>query len=290
MAVNPLFLTTAIEAVVRAGKLQMARFGRGDVQVDKKGAIDLVTEVDLAVERMFRDLITERFPDHQVLAEELGGSAVVPVGPCWVFDPIDGTTNFAHGIPIFCASLALEIDGVPELAAVFDPNRQELFTAERGGGAFLNGRPLQVSGATSLLDAVLVTGFPYDVHTRVDEIVGLFGAFVGRARAVRRLGSAAIDLCYVAAGRMDGFWETDLKPWDIAGGALIVSEAGGRVTSVEGTPFASRGGDVLASNGHLHDAMLDLVRSFRASRRSVPSRQSTVVSRRSTGDRRRASR
>lgn len=290
MAVNPLFLTTAIEAVVRAGKLQMARFGRGDVQVDKKGAIDLVTEVDLAVERMFRGLITERFPDHQVLAEELGGSAVVPVGPCWVFDPIDGTTNFAHGIPIFCASLALEIDGVPELAAVFDPNRQELFTAERGGGAFLNGRPLQVSGATSLLDAVLVTGFPYDVHTRVDEIVGLFGAFVGRARAVRRLGSAAIDLCYVAAGRMDGFWETDLKPWDIAGGALIVSEAGGRVTSVEGTPFASRGGDVLASNGHLHDAMLDLVRSFRASRRSVPSRQSTVVSRRSTGDRRRASR
>lgn len=290
MAVNPLFLTTAIEAVVRAGKLQMARFGRGDVQVDKKGAIDLVTEVDLAVERMFRDLITERFPDHQVLAEELGGSAVVPAGPCWVFDPIDGTTNFAHGIPIFCASLALEIDGVPELAAVFDPNRQELFTAERGGGAFLNGRPLQVSGATSLLDAVLVTGFPYDVHTRVDEIVGLFGAFVGRARAVRRLGSAAIDLCYVAAGRMDGFWETDLKPWDIAGGALVVSEAGGRVTSVEGTPFASRGGDVLASNGHLHDAMLDVVRSFRVSRRSVPSRQSSVVSRRSTGDRRRASR
>lgn len=274
MAVNPLLLATAIEAVVRAGKMQMARFGREDVQVDKKGAIDLVTEVDLAVERMFRDLITERFPDHQVLAEELGGSAVVPAGPCWVFDPIDGTTNFAHGIPIFCASLALEIDGVPELAAVFDPNRQELFTAERGGGAFLNGRPLHVSGAASLLDAVLVTGFPYDVHARVDEIVGLFGAFVGRARAVRRLGSAAIDLCYVAAGRMDGFWETDLKAWDIAGGALIVSEAGGRVTSVEGTPFASRGGDVLASNGHLHDAMLDVVRSFRASRRSaVGSRQ-----------------
>lgn len=268
MAVHPLFLTTAIEAVIRAGKLQMARFGREDVQVDKKGAIDLVTEVDLAVERMFRDLITERFPDHQVLAEELGGSAVVPAGPCWVFDPIDGTTNYAHGIPIFCASLALEIDGVPALAAVFDPNRQELFTAERGGGAFLNGRRLRVSAATSLLEAVLVTGFPYDVHTRVDEIVGLFGAFVGRARAVRRLGSAAIDLCYVAAGRMDGFWESDLKPWDIAGGALVVSEAGGRVTSVEGTPFASRGGDVLASNGHLHDAMLDVIRLFRASRQA----------------------
>ena len=133
MSPHPLLLTTAIEAVVRAGKLQMEHFG-GDMQIDKKGTIDLVTDVDVAVERMFRDLIAQRFPDHQVLAEEMGGAASVPPGPCWVFDPIDGTTNFAHGIPIFCASLALEIDGVPEVAAVFDPNRQELFTAERGGG------------------------------------------------------------------------------------------------------------------------------------------------------------
>src|SRR5574341_290207 len=145
----------------------------------------------------------------------------VPAGPCWVFDPIDGTTNFAHGLPIFCSSLALEIDGVGEVAAVYDPNRRELFTAERGGGAFLNGQPLRVSAAGALVDALLVTGFPYDVHRRVDEIVGLFGAFIGEARGVRRLGSAAIDLCYVAAGRVDGFWESDLKPWDIAGGALI---------------------------------------------------------------------
>src|ERR1700704_1544508 len=154
----------------------MAQFG-GDFQIDKKGKIDLVTEVDVAVERMFRALVAERFPDHQVLAEELGGSAPisrVPSGACWVFDPIDGTTNYAHGIPIFCASLALEIDGVPEVAAVFDPNRQELFTAERGRGAHLNGRPLRVSTAKNLVDAVVVTGFPYDVHSRVDEIVGLF--------------------------------------------------------------------------------------------------------------------
>ena len=265
MAPDSLFLATAVEAVVRAGEVQMAHFG-GDLQIGKKGAIDLVTDVDVAVERMFRSLVAERFPDHQVLAEEMGGAAEAPEGPCWVFDPIDGTTNYAHGIPIFCASLALEIDGVAEVAAVFDPNRQELFTAQRGGGAFLNGRLLKVSDAESLVDAVVVTGFPYDVHERVGEIVGLFAAFVGRARAVRRLGSAAIDLCYVAAGRMDGFWESDLKPWDLAGGALIVAEAGGRVTNMDGTPFHSRGRHVLATNARLHEPMLDVIRTFRAGR------------------------
>jgi myo-inositol-1(or 4)-monophosphatase len=266
-SLDPLFLSTAIEAVVRAGDMQMARFGR-ELRIDKKGEIDLVTEVDFAVERMFRDLIAERFPDHQILAEELGGAAVAPQGPCWVFDPIDGTTNYAHGLPIFCASLALEIDGVAELAAVYDPNRRELFTAHRGGGAYLNGRRLGVSAIGTLEDALLVTGFPYDVHRRVGEILRLFGAFVGRARAVRRLGSAAIDLCWVAAGRMDGFWEGDLKAWDIAGGALVVAEAGGRVTGTDGQPFASRGGHVLASNGRIHDDMLTVIREVRGSDQS----------------------
>ena len=262
---DPVFLATAVEIVLQAGAIQLARRESG-FHVDKKGTIDLVTDVDVAVERMFRDLIAQRFPDHQILAEDMGGAASVPPGPCWVFDPIDGTTNFAHGIPIFCASLALEIDGIPEVAAVFDPNRQELFTAERGGGAFLNGRRLRVSSAASLVDAVLVTGFPYDVHGRVEEIVGLFGAFVGQARAVRRLGSAAIDLCYVAAGRMDGFWESDLKPWDVAGGALIVAEAGGRVSNMDGSAFSSRRPHVLATNARLHEPMLDVIRGFRAGR------------------------
>jgi myo-inositol-1(or 4)-monophosphatase len=259
VAPDPLLLATAIEAVVRAGDLQMARLG-GDVRIDKKGQIDLVTDVDLEVEGMFRDLVADRFPDHEVLAEELGGADRVPPGPCWVFDPIDGTTNYAHGLPIFCASLALEYNGVAEVAAVYDPNRRELFTAERGQGARLNGVRIQVSSAETLLDAMLVTGFPYDVHTRLDEIVGLFRAFVGRARAVRRLGSAALDLCYVAAGRMDGFWERDLKPWDIAAGALIVAEARGRVTRMDGSPFSSRHRDVLATNGTaLHDAMVGVI-------------------------------
>ncbi|MGB7218228.1 MAG: inositol monophosphatase family protein [Vicinamibacterales bacterium] len=284
MPLDPRFLSTAIEVVVQAGSLQMAHFGKNDVRIDKKGTIDLVTEVDMAVERMFRKLIAERFPDHQVLAEELGGSAGVPQGPCWVFDPLDGTTNYVHGLPIFCASLALEIDGVPEVGAVFDPTRQELFTAERGRGASLNGRPLGVSSTESLVDAVLVTGFPYDVHERVDEFVGLFAAFVGQARAVRRLGSAAIDLCYVAAGRMDGFWETDLKPWDVAAGALIVSESGGRMTRTDAGPFASRSGDVLATNGRLHDQMLEVIRSFRARRSAVSSRRSAVDSQQSAVD------
>jgi len=260
---SPILLTTAIEAVVRAGDLQMAQLGQA-FRIDKKGATDLVTEVDLAVERTFRELIAQRFPDHQILAEEMGGAAAIPTGPCWVFDPIDGTTNYAHGVPIFCASLALEIDGVPEVAAVYDPNRKELFTAERGGGAFLNGAPIRVTPTGDLGDALLVTGFPYDVRTRMDEIVGLFAAFVREARAVRRLGSAAIDLCWVAAGRMDGFWEADLKPWDMAGGALIVAEAGGRVTDLAGGPFTSRGGHVLATNGHLHEAMLEVVRTFKS--------------------------
>ena len=258
MSPNPLFLSTAVESVVRAGDIMMARAG-GPMRVDKKGTIDLVTEVDLAIEETFRGLIRARFPDHQVLAEEQGGAMSIPAGPCWVFDPIDGTTNYAHGLPIFCASLGLEIDGVTEVAAVYDPTRKELFTAERGAGAFLNGKSLRVSATAELVDSLLVTGFPYDVHHRVEEIVGLFGAFIGQARAVRRLGSAAIDLCYVAAGRMDGFWESDLKPWDVAGGSLIVTEAGGRVTDMDGSRYSSRNRHILATNGRLHSKMLAVI-------------------------------
>lgn len=259
MTIDPAFLATAIEAVVRAGELQMARFG-SNVQVEKKGAIDLVTEVDVEVERMFRGLIAARFPDHDVLAEEMGQTRS-GASLRWVFDPLDGTTNYAHGIPIFCSTVALEIDGVPTVAAVYDPNRRELFTAERGVGAWLNGEPLRVSAATTLIDSVLVTGFPYDIRepARMAEILALFTGFLGQARAVRRLGSAAIDLCWVAAGRMDGFWEQALQPWDVMGGALIVQEAGGRVTGLDGSPWDAHRGNVLASNGRVHDDMLAVI-------------------------------
>ncbi len=260
---DPIFLATAIEAVLEAGRIQLASFGKDGLRIDKKGAIDLVTEIDLEVERMFRALIAERFSDHEVLAEEYGGGAGT-ARHRWVFDPLDGTTNYAHGLPIFCASLALEIDGQAEVAAVFDPTRQELFTAERGVGAWLNGEPLRVSTTASMIDGLLVTGFPYDVQQSPEKYLRTFGAFLSRARAVRRLGSAAIDLCYVAAGRMDGFWEEQLKPWDTRAGALIVQEAGGRITGMDGAAWNPASGHILASNGPLHDEMVAILSASRA--------------------------
>jgi myo-inositol-1(or 4)-monophosphatase len=258
----PIYLATAVEAVLRAGETQMARFGQ-DIRIDKKGDIDLVTEIDLEIERGFRAMIAERFPDHEVLGEEFGRADDQSRVPhlCWVFDPIDGTTNYAHGLPIFCSSLALEVDGEPVVAAVYDPSRKELFTAERGQGAWLNGRPLRVSAAASLIDSLLVTGFHYDVQKDPGEVMELFAAFISRARAVRRLGSAALDLCYVGAGRFDGFWEKKLQPWDVAAGALIVKEAGGQVTAMSGAPYRSREGSVLATNGRIHEEMLRTIRS-----------------------------
>ena len=266
MTRDPLLLSTAIEAVMKAGEIQMSFIDRG-FEVSYKGAIDLVTEADVAVETMFRKMIGERFPDHTILAEEFGeDAATLGASHCWVFDPIDGTNNYAHGLPIFCASLALEIDGKGEIGAIYDPNRKELFVAERGGGAFLNGRPIGVSRASTLVESMLVTGFPYDIHQRIPEIVGLFGDFVGKARAVRRLGSAALDLCYIAAGRMDGFWEQDLKPWDIAAGTIIVEEAGGRVTDFAGEPASARRSQILATNGKIHEEMLAITHAFLRSR------------------------
>lgn len=258
---DPVFLATAVEIVLRAGEIQMSRRESG-FQIDKKGTIDLVTEVDLECEKMCRAVVAERFPHHDILAEELSSGPGQPRTSRyrWVFDPLDGTTNYAHGLPVFCASLALEIDGRAEVGAIYDPTRKELFTGERGQGAFVNGTRLRVSETRSLLDALLVTGFPYDVHEKLVPLLAMFGAFLGEARAVRRLGSAALDLCYVAAGRFDGFWEQTLKPWDVAAGALIVEEAGGRITGMDGSQFDPAAAHLVASNGQIHEAMLGVIR------------------------------
>jgi myo-inositol-1(or 4)-monophosphatase len=273
MSIDPRFLATAIDIVLRAGDIQMAGVSR-DLQVRKKGTIDLVTEIDLACEAMCRQVIAERFPGHAILAEELGatqgsdGSKAEGGGHCWIYDPLDGTTNYAHGLPIFCSALALEIDGQIVVGAVYDPSRKELYTAQRGLGAYLNGTRLRVSLQPTVIDSLLVTGFPYDVQTDSGEILDTFGAFIGCARAVRRLGSAALDLCYVAAGRFEGFWEQRLKPWDVAGASLMVEEAGGLVTGMDGSPFAVRGGHILATNGLIHSEMQQVIAAVRLKRES----------------------
>ena len=259
----PIYLATAIAAVTRAGAMQLA--GIDHLRIEKKGAIDLVTQIDREVEQMFRALIARRFPDHAVLAEEFekGGDRQNAAEYCWVFDPVDGTTNYAHGLPIFCCACSLERNREPIVAAIYDPSRRELFTAERGAGAWLNGAPMRVSSADRLIDSLLCTGFPYTVQEESDYLLGLFGDFIRTARAVRRLGSAAIDLAYVAAGRFDGFWEVRLNPWDISAGALLIEEAGGRVSTLAGAAFESRRGEIVASNGRIHDQMVEIIRARR---------------------------
>lgn len=265
MALDPIYLATAVEAALAAGRLQLQYF-RQSPTIQKKGRIDLVTAADLAVEAMFRRLVSSRFPTHVVLGEEsaLGVGAPTTGRFRWVINPVDGTTNFAHGLQIFCVSIALEVDGRIDLGVVYDPMADELFTAERGQGARLNGRRLRVSDAESLVDAVLCTGFPYSVREDRRKQLSLFAAFLDEAQAVRRLGSAALDLCYIAASRLDGYWEEKIQPWDVAAGALIVEEAGGQVTGLAGEAFDAFSGHILASNRALHGPMLDVVRSARA--------------------------
>lgn len=249
-----------LEQMARAaGEILRAGFGKVH-QIDRKGVIDLVTEVDRESEAYLLTEIEKNFPDSQAVGEE-GGRLSGSGDGKWYIDPIDGTTNYTHGLPIFAVSIAYEKASELKLGVVYNPIQEELYSAERERGAQLNGQVLQVKTVADVADSLLVTGFPYDIRTNLDNNLAEYERFSKRSHGVRRLGAAALDLCYVAAGRFDGYWEKGVKSWDVAAGALIVQEAGGKVTNIDGGPdFMSKPQSVLAANKALHAEMLKVLR------------------------------
>lgn len=250
-------LQTAREAARIAGDI-LIRMSKRANRVEKKGEIDLVTDADHLAEKAILGLIQTSFPKDGILSEECGtreGSS----GRNWVVDPLDGTVNFAHGFPFYCVSIALEIHGEIVLGVVRDPLREEEFEAVKGGGAFLNGRPISVSECRELNDSLLCTGFPYDIRDAPEQVLCIFNTMILRARGIRRPGSAALDLCFVADGRADGFWEEKLHPWDSAAGVLLVREAGGIVTSFDGTTYRPGDPSLVAGNPFIHSSMLAVI-------------------------------
>ena len=235
--------------------------GYGNVRhIQQKGAIDLVTEFDKRSEEVIISSIQEKFPDHAILAEESGHHKTISEYQ-WVIDPIDGTTNFAHGIPIFSVTIALLRNNSPVVGVAYDPFRNEMFSAELGKGAALNNRSIHVSSQTDLGQAVISTGFPYDLRTNPRNNFAQFVQFQLRTQAVRHLGSASLDCAWTAIGRLDGYWEFGVKPWDIGAGALMVREAGGRATSVDGDENFLSNDSILVSNSLLHEQMLHVLRA-----------------------------
>jgi len=242
-----------------AGKIQRDHY-ETDIEIrTKSAAIDLVTEVDHACEKLIVDALTRERPEDAILAEEGGGTDHEGATWRWVIDPLDGTTNYAHGYPRFCVSIGVEHQGERTVGVVYDPLLDELYSAVRGGGASCNGRPIHVSEEPDFANALLATGFAYDVQRSLEDNLNHFADVVKRARAVRRDGSAALDLCYVAAGRFDGFWEMKLHAWDVAAGLLIVEEAGGRISNMSGGPADRSGKQTVATNGHIHDTLIRLL-------------------------------
>lgn len=246
-------MTTAADLAEGAGHILKTGFNRVK-SVSYKGRIDPVTEYDIKAEKYITQRIERLFPDHSVMAEE-GHDRTENSEFRWIIDPLDGTVNFAHGFPIYCVSIAVEYEGQPVAGAIYDPERHELFTAGAGLGARLNGKSIYVSSEKRLDRSMLATGFSYSVDTDRKNNLGLFGRMIKAAQAVRRPGSAAIDLCWLAAGRLDGFWELRLHPWDTAAASLIVLEAGGQVTRLDGRPYSIFDDSILASNGKIHRQM-----------------------------------
>ncbi|HQU86900.1 MAG TPA: inositol monophosphatase family protein, partial [Pyrinomonadaceae bacterium] len=243
-----------------AGQILLEKYGR-KINISKKGDINLVTEADLASEKLIIERIKTHFPKHSILAEE-SGEAVVIGGENkfkWIIDPLDGTTNFAHGYPAFCVNMALENEGEIVIAVTYDPTRDEMFSAEKGSGAFLNNRQIFVSETEKISESLLVTGFPYNFKEK-ENFARHLTDFLLFSRGVRRDGSAAIDMAYVACGRFDGFWEEGLNPWDVAAGKLLIEEAGGKVTYYDGSPYDIYKPPILASNGLIHQEMIDILK------------------------------
>lgn len=269
------------QAALAAGAVMRRNYSKPH-QVTMKGAIDPVTETDYECQENIIRMIREAFPDHGFLAEERAGEGDVvqpppaapepgraglaweadPLRPAcrWIIDPLDGTVNFAHGFPMFCVSIACEADGVLEYGVIYEPLRDELFEARRGVGASLNGTPIRVSGTDRLDRALIATGFPYDIRERVPATLARLGRLLGIVQGLRRGGSAALDLAYVACGRLDGFYEENLKPWDTAAGCLIVTEAGGTITTFDGGDYDLYAPNILASNGVLHQGLSALIK------------------------------
>lgn len=255
------FLKAAEHAARAAGKYLAGRFG-SSLLIEKKGEINLVTDADREAEDIIKEILLSEFPKHRLLAEE-GGKSNAGSDFLWVIDPLDGTTNYAHGFPVYCVSISLLKGKEIIVGCVYNPNLDECFTAELGNGASLNNKPIHVSTTASLNDSLLATGFPYDIRETDDDNIKEFTAFAKTSRAVRRAGSAALDLAYVACGRFDGFWEFKLLPWDLAAGVLLITEAGGAVTSLENKQYDIFNGDALASNGLIHSQMHDILRQIR---------------------------
>lgn len=250
-------LEVAQQAARAAGDLLAERFGSAH-QIRRKGPIDLVTEMDRRAEDLIAATLRAAFPAYGLIAEE-GGGRPAAGQPHWLVDPLDGTTNYARGYPFFAVSIALVRDGEPHAGVVYNPLLQEMFAAERGRGATLNGQPIHVSGIVDVADGLLASGFPYDVWTNETDNSREWHRFLKRALSLRSDGAASLDLCHVAAGRLDGYWELDLEPWDMAAGALIVQEAGGAVTQTSGAPFSLSGRSVLATNGRLQAEILAIL-------------------------------
>jgi len=252
-------LNFAIETARDAGQLLLEKFGR-NIKITKKGDINLVTEADLASEALIIERIKSYYPKHSILAEESGNAVICGDETTWkwIIDPLDGTTNYAHGYPCFCVTLALEHDGEIVIGVTFDPTRNELFAAELGKGASLNNKPIRVSDTEDLGDALIVTGFSYDFKKR-ENFARHLTDFLLHSRGVRRDGSAAIDMAYVACGRFDGFWEEGLNPWDMAAGVLLIEEAGGQISSYNNAKFSIYSPPIVVSNGLIHAQMLTVL-------------------------------